>query len=286
MVEFKINNKDPEEIGQYVSCLANSAALAGQETGYMLWGINDGDHTIEGTKFRPEQAKKGNEDLYPWILRLLDPQVDFSFHSVEIDGLPVVIMRVDAAMKLPVKFKHIDYIRVGSYKKELGSFPEHQRRLWKVLDTYSFEDRSAAVGLDVEEVVQLLDYPAYFSLHKLPLPESRSSVIEALEGAGLIRHNVEHRWQITNGGALLYAKDLSDFSKLARKAPRVIHYEGTSRIKTKKEQVAGGDTPRASKGWSATSPINCRTAKSSRTASAWMSSSFRALPSASWSRTH
>ncbi|MFT4164912.1 MAG: ATP-binding protein [Microlunatus sp.] len=236
-MEFKVDNTDPEAIGEYVSCLANSAALAGQETGYLLWGITDKTHDIVGTRFRPELAKKGNEDLYPWVLRMLTPQTDFSFHPVEVDGKPVVILRVAAASTAPVKFQHVEYIRVGSYKKNLSQHSDHQRRLWKVLEAYSFEDGTAAEDLAVEQVVQLLDYPTYFSLHKVPLPESRSAVIEALEAARLIRHTVERQWQITNAGALLYAKDLSAFPKLARKSTRVVHYEGTSRIKTRREQA-------------------------------------------------
>lgn len=236
-VEFKVDNDDPHVVGQYVSCLANSAALAGQETGYLVWGISDGTHRIVGTRFDPGRAKKGNEDLSAWILRLLDPHVDFSFHPVEVDGSPVVVMRVAAASKLPVKFQNAEYIRIGSYKKPLGQHPDHQRRLWKVLDTYAFEEQKAAEDLSVEQVVKLLDYSAYFNLHKVPLPESRSSIIEALEAARLVRHTVEGQWAITNAGALLYAKDLQDFPRLARKAPRVVHYDGTSRIKTKKEQV-------------------------------------------------
>lgn len=235
-VEFKVDNADPEMVGQYVSCLANSAALAGQETGYLVWGISDGTHEVAGTRFNPSTAKKGN-DLSAWILRLLDPHVDFSFHPLVVDGQPVVVMRVAAASTLPVKFQNTEYIRIGSYKKQLGQHPDHQRRLWKVLEAYAFEDQKAVEDLSVEQVVQLLDYPAYFTLHKVPLPESRSSIIEALEAARLIRHTVEGQWSITNGGALLYAKDLHDFPRLARKAPRVVHYDGTSRIKTKKEQV-------------------------------------------------
>lgn len=236
-VEFKVDNENPQEIGEYISCLSNSAAIAGQETGFLVWGVQDDGHPIVGTKFRPEATKIGNEDLAPWLLRMLSPHVDFSFHSVEINGKVVVILRVDAASKQPVKFKNNEYIRIGSYKKPLSQHPDHQRRLWKVLDAYSFEAGIAAGDLSVEQVVQLLDYPAFFSLHKSPLPENRSSIIEALEGAGLIRHNVQDQWQITNAGALLYADQLDDFPLLARKAPRVVHYEGGSRIKTKKEQL-------------------------------------------------
>jgi predicted HTH transcriptional regulator len=273
-VEFKVDNINSDDVGEYISCLSNSAALMGQETGFLVWGVENDGHAVVGTKFRPESAKAvGNEDLVPWLLRLLNPHIDFSFHSVEIDGKVVVVLRVDAATRHPVKFKNNEYIRIGSYKKPLSRHPDHQRRLWKVLDTYSFEEGTAAGDLAVEQIVQLLDYPAFFSLHKSPLPESRSSIIEALEGAGLIRHNVENQWQITNAGALLYARELDDFSKLARKAPRVIHYEGTSRIKTKKEQVGQRGYAPGFQGLVGYIATNCQTAKSSKTDFGWMSCS-------------
>lgn len=133
-LEFKVGNDDPDELGQYISCLSNSAALVGQDTAFMLWGIRDSDRAVVGTAARPGQAKRGNEDLRAWLLRFLDPHVDFSFHTVDVRGKTVVIMRVDAASKLPVKFKHVEYMRIGSYKKPLSKHPDHQRRLWKILD--------------------------------------------------------------------------------------------------------------------------------------------------------
>ena len=38
-VEFKGNNKNPQEIGEYLSALANAAALNGKANAYMVWGI-------------------------------------------------------------------------------------------------------------------------------------------------------------------------------------------------------------------------------------------------------
>lgn len=35
--EFKHNNADPEEIGEYISALANSAALTRQPSGFIIW---------------------------------------------------------------------------------------------------------------------------------------------------------------------------------------------------------------------------------------------------------
>jgi len=36
--EFKHNNDDAPMIAEYISGLANSAALAGKQTGYLVWG--------------------------------------------------------------------------------------------------------------------------------------------------------------------------------------------------------------------------------------------------------
>ena len=35
-VEFKVNKADPQDIGEYISALSNSAALNGKSTGYLI----------------------------------------------------------------------------------------------------------------------------------------------------------------------------------------------------------------------------------------------------------
>ena len=40
-VEFKFNNDDPKQIGEYLSALANSAALFGKRSAYVVWGVDD-----------------------------------------------------------------------------------------------------------------------------------------------------------------------------------------------------------------------------------------------------
>lgn len=37
-LEFKRNNEKPEAIGEYISALSNSAALADKAHGYLVWG--------------------------------------------------------------------------------------------------------------------------------------------------------------------------------------------------------------------------------------------------------
>ena len=84
--------------------------------------------------------------------------------------------------------------------------------------------------------MRLLGYPAYFELLKLPLPVNREEIIEALFEDGLIQSCPAGGWDITNLGAILLAKRLTDFPSLSRKAIRVIQYRGKSRIETIKEQ--------------------------------------------------
>lgn len=234
-VEFKSSLNDPNEIGEYISCLANSAALVGQEAGFLLWGVEDRSHEVIGTTFDPDSAKVGNEDLSPWLGRLLEPPVTFDFSSVLVGNQKVVVLRVDAAVRHPVTFKHEAYIRDKSYKKKLNKHPELQRRLWRVLDSYTYETGVALGDLTDVEAVALIDYPSFFDLHKIPLPEGRSGVVEALVHAGVLRYDVENQWQVSNLGGLLYARDLSAFPGLSRKAVRIVRYDGTSRIKAVRE---------------------------------------------------
>ncbi|QSV46916.1 ATP-binding protein [Geobacter benzoatilyticus] len=235
-VEFKHNNDDPEEIGEYLSALANAAALTGKVHAYLVWGVDNDTHEVVGTTFDPGKARVGNEEMESWLLRLLSPKINFRFHPFLSDGKPVVLLEIGAAFRHPVQFKGTEYIRVGSYKKKLKDFPEKERDLWRVFDRIPFEREIAAENVTVEEVLKLLDYPAYFDLLSLPLPEGRDGILSALAGEEMIAPGKAGKWNITNLGAVLFAKRLADFRPLRRKAVRVVLYKGESRVETVREQ--------------------------------------------------
>ncbi|WP_201353173.1 ATP-binding protein [Hydrogenimonas urashimensis] len=236
-IEFKTNKAVAQDIGEYISALSNSAAVNGRSSAYMIWGIEDNSHQIVGTTFCPQETKVGNEELENWLLRLLEPKIDFRFHELNIDDKPIVILEITPAYRHPVRFKGEEYIRIGSYKKKLKDYPEKERKLWRILDAVPFEKQIAAEHINDDEVLSLLDYPAYFELLKLPLPENRLGILEALSSDDLIVENDGGGWNITNLGAILFAKKLESFQGLKRKAVRVIQYEGTGRIKTIREEV-------------------------------------------------
>ena len=91
-------------------------------------------------------------------------------------------------------------------------------------------------GLDGQQVVELLDTQAFFELLKLPYPTDRTGVLDRLVNERLIDATGES-FAIRRIGALLLAKKLTDFDDLARKAPRVVVYNGTSKMDTKLDQT-------------------------------------------------
>lgn len=228
-LEFKVNNDSPDMMGEYISALSNSATICGRETAYLLWGINDKTHEIEETGFLPKQAKVGNEELENWLARGLKPRVDFKFNEVFTDKGKVVVMEIPAAVNRPTSFKDVEFIRVGSYKKKLKDYPEKERKLWLSFETKPFELRMAMENVTASKVTELLDCAAYYTLMKLPLPGNRDSIIHNMEDEEFIRQMDNGNYEITNLGALLFAKDLKSFTHLKRKAIRVIRYKGSGR---------------------------------------------------------
>lgn len=236
-VELKLDNDNPEEIGQYISALANSAALTGRAFGYLVWGLRDATHELVGTRFQPGRQKVGNEELESWLLHLLSPKLQFRFYETEVDGAHIVVLEIERAAREPVQFKGQEFIRVGSYKKKLKDFPEKERALWRIFDTTPFEARPASNHVGEEDILRSLDYPGYFELVGRPLPQDRTKVLAGLADDSLIRGDDAGMWDVTNLGALLFARRLDSFDHLGRKAVRVILYADDSRIRTVREQV-------------------------------------------------
>ncbi|NDV16155.1 transcriptional regulator [Muricauda sp. TY007] len=233
-LEFKVNNG--KNLGEYISALSNSACVHNKDFGYLIFGIDDKSHRIVGTKFDLNQKGKGNEDLIPWISRLLNPRINFDTFEFKAEGERVIIIQVQAATNTPVKFNGESYIRIGSYKKKLDEYPEKQRLIWTKKSSSVFEKGVALKNVSADKVLGLLDYPSYFELLNIPLPENRKAIFEKFTQEKIIIKRAD-KYDITNLGAILLAKKLDEFETLSRKAIRVIIYQGKNKLKTKKEQI-------------------------------------------------
>ena len=236
-VEYKVNNYEPELIGEYISALSNSATICNKEKAYLIWGTDDNTHEIKGTTFSPRKTKKGNEEIENWLASGLKPRVDFEFTEVATNKGNVVILEIPAAVNAPTSFRETEFIRVGSYKKKLKDFPEKERKLWLSFEQKPFELRVALDNITAAKVTELLDCAAYYTLMGLPLPGNRNAIIHNMIDEEFIREMDNGNYEITNMGALLLAKDLNAFVHLKRKAVRVIRYKGNGRTNAIRERV-------------------------------------------------
>ena len=186
-VEFKHNNTDPQMIGELISSLSNAATLRGVQTAHVVWGVHDKTHDIIGTTFNPAGARRGNQNLESWLVQMLAPRLHIRFHAFEIDCLPVVVLAIPAARDWPTAFAGRERIRVGSFQRSLQDVPEIERTLWRCFDQTPFERQIALADQSADEVLTLLDYPAYFDLLELQLPSDRAGILTGIQGDDMIK---------------------------------------------------------------------------------------------------
>jgi ATP-dependent DNA helicase RecG len=131
-LEFKAGHHNAQELGEYISALANSACIHGKPRGYIIYGVKDLSHEIVGTTFDPFREKaKGNQTLMIWLSVGLQPNCGFECYPFDAEGEPVVLFEICPAFDRPVKFYGTAYIRVGSAKTELSKHPEKERIIWQ-----------------------------------------------------------------------------------------------------------------------------------------------------------
>lgn len=99
-----------------------------------------------------------------------------------------------------------------------------------------FENQKAKIDLSDDTVLSLIDYSAYFDMIGINLPQNKEKILDKLVEEKLIIKRYDS-YDITNLGAILFAKDINNFESLSRKAIRVIQYQGNNRLNTLKEQI-------------------------------------------------
>lgn len=233
-LEFKVDNSNPEMIGEKISALSNGAALRNKSHGYLVFGIKDDTHEIVGTNFNPKVNKKGNEELEHWIAQRLSPKIDFEINVFDYKDKQIVIFKIPAIKQEPVKFKNTAYIRVGSITRKLIEFPEKERKIWNKSEQLNFELRNAKTNISADKVLELLDFSAYFEMTGQKMPFNKNSILEKLTQEEFIEKS-DNLYNIKNLGAILFAKNLEQFDNLRRKVTRVIIYKGKGRLETVKE---------------------------------------------------
>lgn len=236
-VEFKHNFHNAEEIGERISAISNTACIHNKNCGYLVFGVEDSTHKILGTSFKCKSHKKGNEELEHWLATRLNPRIDFLCYQFDYDATrSISLFVIPAAMNRPVDFFHKPYVRVGSITRLLSEFPDKEAKIWRK-NPVTFEKGIAKDNLAATDITKYLSTETYFNLINIPYPSSQNGVIDKFIEEGLVVKN--SGYAITNLGAILFAKNLSDFETVERKSVRVIVYKGKNKVETEREQIGG-----------------------------------------------
>lgn len=224
-LEFKEAKQtfDRDKLNKYCVALANEGG------GYLVLGITDKvPRRVVGSAAFPNLVDAAEK----------------IFQSV---GFRVEIFQVDhpngrvLVFQIPSRPKGTAYHLSGTYLMRSGEqlVPMSEDQLRKIFaeGQPNWLEEISQTGLDSGQIVELLDTQAFFELIKLPYPTQRDGVIERLLSERLIHAEKGGSYSICRLGALLFAKRLSDFPDVSRKAPRVVVYSGRSKLQTKLDQL-------------------------------------------------
>jgi ATP-dependent DNA helicase RecG len=155
-IEFKMGKGGitNEQIGEYISAMSNGATISNKPFGYLVWGVEDGTHSIKGTNFSFAGAKEGNQDLELWLRNLLHPKINFEIFEFKHEGKHIVMLRIPSAKAEPTHFKKVPYIRIGSNKTDLRNHPNYVRIIYNSLSDWSANilEKATLNDLDAEAI--------------------------------------------------------------------------------------------------------------------------------------
>lgn len=205
-------------------------ALANEGGGHLVLGVNNANpRCVIGT-----QAFSVVTHLNEIKLLVAD-RLDIRLDVTELqhpDGRVLVLAVPSRPAGQPMHINGQYWMRAG--ESLVGMTPDQLRRIFEEARP-GWLEQAAASGVSADDVVALLDTQSFFDLLQLPYPSDRNGVIGRLQDMHLISR-VDSGWNICNMTALLLAKRLDAFSDdLARKAPRVIVYDGVNKLVTRDE---------------------------------------------------
>lgn len=223
-LEFKEAKTQFDNRKLYEYCVA----IANEGGGYLLLGVADrSPRTVVGT-----QAFNNPIQMAEKLFQAVGFRVDIE-EVLHPDGRVLVF-------HIPSRPRGTAYHLDGAYLMRSGEalipMSEDQlRRIFAEGEPDWLEEHSK-IGLDAQQIVELLDTQTLFELLQLPYPTDRIGVIDRLKRERLL-DEVDGRYAIRRLGALLLAKQLDNFPDLSRKAPRVVAYTGTSKLETRLDRV-------------------------------------------------
>lgn len=233
-LDWKSNLSDKSErLAQHLSAFSNLS-----EGGFLVFGVKDDGSvkSVEHTEATNIVQKIGN------IARnnLIQPvTIDHIITLYKEHSILIVYIN-----ESPVKPVHLRSGTIyDSYKRSAAQTvkmaPSEIAVMIANSHNISFEELIALPGASADEVLNFLDYDAFFRMSSRNLPENKKAILDILANEGFIKATSSENWDVTNLGAILFAKDIRQFKTLKRKAIRIIVYKNITKIDAIKEEESG-----------------------------------------------
>lgn len=167
VVEFKKagNSYDFEKLGKYFSALSNEANLRGVDFAWMIMGVWDKMHTIEGTSYLDSEVlrNKMKQDI---SYHTTDNQTFREIMPIEVEGKRVLIMKIPATPRnIVMKWKGIAYGRNGESLEPLNQQKQDEIRQQDPIPDWSAELVDGVTIADLDEMALAKARVMYKKVH-------------------------------------------------------------------------------------------------------------------------
>lgn len=128
-VEFKEakNTFDFNKLGQYFSAISNEANLKGKQYGWLIFGVENKNHTLVNTRFRPDRADLDN--LKKEVADKTNDRISFiEIYEHVMDNSRVILFQIPAAVGVPTSWDGFAYGRDNDSLVPLNAHKQEQIR--------------------------------------------------------------------------------------------------------------------------------------------------------------
>jgi Predicted transcriptional regulator containing an HTH domain and an uncharacterized domain shared with the mammalian protein Schlafen len=218
-----------DRLAQHISAFANMKG-----GGILVFGVHDDGACFDLCK---EKIDKIIQTLGNIAQNNLAYPIPIEHAVIEYENHSLLFIYIPEQNDKPVYLRGKDIF--CSYHRSAGQTVKMSKNQVKALIANSqgitFEQQLAKNNLSKNEVLRLLNYEALYQLLDKNIPQSIDAIIARLTDYHLCKQDGPH-WAITNLGAILFAKKLSEFSNMPGHEVIVRKYVGINNRQQEFEQ--------------------------------------------------
>lgn len=215
-----LSNKT-DRLAQHLSAFANQKG-----GGVLVFGVYDNGVCFDLSKQEIDRIIKTLGNI---AANNLNYSIPIEHRVEDYKGHHLLFIYVPEQNDKPVYLK--GKTMFDSYHRSAGQTIKMSRSQVKLMiaksEGITFENGIAMSNIESKDLLERLDYKSFFVRLDKDIPKSQDAIIGKLKDFGFCQENGEN-WDITNLGALLYAKDFNQFSSLKGREIIVRKYVGTN----------------------------------------------------------